>query len=642
MVAFCIRFFSITIGITMFSILLHANDNLSYAAFLIPKDISKNANVVVRDESYKMVIISSGKAKMIHRYVYTILNKKGDSFATCVIYYDVFRRIKSLDGALYNSSGNEIKTLKKSEIKDLSINDGMSLMDDSRVKSHHFNYNSYPYTVVYEYEVDYDSPYFINHWTPQRLENQSIEKSMIEIEAPIDYKIKYKVFNLNLQPDSSVNGNQYKLTWEVKNLGAYQDEIAQPEKKFISPTLLFAPQTFEYGKFSGELSSWKTFGSFLYDLQKGRQTLPDNILEKVKAIRSTEKDNNAVVTALYKMMQQSTRYVSIQLGIGGLQPFDAKYVCKNSYGDCKALSNYMHSLLAAAGIASFPAAIKAGTGEKSFISDLPSSQFNHVILCAIPNPKDTMWLECTNQDIPAGYLGSFTCDRNALLITPDGGVLAHTPKYTNEQNCTQKKIEAELDLDGNLMLDVQTIYANEAYDDVNGQFKNLNSDALKKNLNQQFNLATYDVISYDYTFPYADKPIIKENLKMKVSAFAQISGKRIFLNPNILNRFNRSLETDSMRKYPIYFKNGFLDLDTISIQLPASYTIESGFDTKSFDAVFGNYKTTLKIEGNKLFYTRKELSRVGQYPADKYAELVTFYNNISKTDATKIVLIKKE
>jgi hypothetical protein len=639
---FRLRTFYFIIALTIISLALQANDNGSYASILIPKHISKNANVVVREELYKMKIISRSKAKMYHKYVYTILNEKGDQFAPCIIHYDAFRKVNFIDGELYNAAGDKIRTLKKSEISDLSVNSGMSLMDNHRVKAHEFKYSIYPYTVVYEYEVNYDSPFFLNDWTPQSAENQSIEKSIIEIEAPVDYKIKYKVFNINQTPDSTVNGDQYLLTWRIKDLIAYKNEIAQPEKKLISPTVLFAPQTFEYGKFSGELSSWKAFGSFLYELQKGRQTLPDDILAKVKAIRSAEKNNKAVVVALYKWMQQSTRYVSVQLGIGGLQPFDAQYVSKNGYGDCKALSNYMLSLLQAADIASFPAAIKAGRGEKSFNSDLPSSQFNHEILCAIPNPNDTMWLECTSQDMPAGYLGGFTSDRKALLMTPEGGVLAHTPKYTNEQNSTQMKIEAELDLEGNLIIDVRSIYANEAYDDVNQRYKNSNTDELKKALNQQFNLATYDVFSHDYTYPEADKPVIKESLKIKVIAFAQISGKRIFLNPNVLNRFNRFLETDSLRKYPIYLKNGFLDLDTVSIELPANYSLESGFDTKSFDAIFGNYKTTLKLEGTKLLYTRKELHRSGLYPADKYSELVTYFNNISKADATKIVLVKKE
>ena len=56
------------------------------------------------------------------------------------------------------------------------------------------------------------------------------------------------------------------------------------------------------------------------------------------------------ISALYKYMQDKVRYVSVQVGIGGWQPIEAETVDRLSCGDCKALANYMESLLDVAGI----------------------------------------------------------------------------------------------------------------------------------------------------------------------------------------------------------------------------------------------------------------------------------------------------
>jgi hypothetical protein len=75
------------------------------------------------------------------------------------------------------------------------------------------------------------------------------------------------------------------------------------------------------------------------------------------------------------------------------------------------------------------------------------------------NTSDSVWLECTSQTLPSGYLSDFTDDRYALLIDETGGNLVHTPKYGLKDNLQQRKINAKLDAEGLLIADIKTNYS---------------------------------------------------------------------------------------------------------------------------------------------------------------------------------------
>ena len=148
---------------------------------------------------------------------------------------------------------------------------------------------------------------------------------------------------------------------------------------------------------------------------------------------------------VYEYFQNKTRYVNVQIGIGGWQPIEANTVDRLGYGDCKALAFYLKTLLDKVGVKSYYTIIHAGNDAEALIKDFPSNQFNHVILCVpMENKKDTIWLESTNQIIPFGYIGTFTDDRDALLIDESGGRIVHTPKYTAQDNIIIRKATVTL------------------------------------------------------------------------------------------------------------------------------------------------------------------------------------------------------
>lgn len=107
---------------------------------------------------------------------------------------------------------------------------------------------------------------------------------------------------------------------------------------------------------------------------------------------------------IYQYMQDKTRYISVQLGIGGFMPTKAEEVDRVGYGDCKALTNYTHALLNAVGVTSYHAIIYNDTQKVSFDPEFSSVQGNHMILY-LPLTDEEIWLECTSQKYPFGYIG---------------------------------------------------------------------------------------------------------------------------------------------------------------------------------------------------------------------------------------------
>jgi hypothetical protein len=211
------------------------------------------------------------------------------------------------------------------------------------------------------------------------------------------------------------------------------------------------------------MDSWDNYAKWIISLNTGRDVLPESTKKHIHELTANAKTTEEKVRLLYEYLQSKTRYVGIQLGIGGYQPFEASVVDQTGYGDCKALSNYMVSMLKEVGISANYTLIKGGAGESDIDVSFPSSQFNHVIV-AVPGKADTLWLECTSQTNPFGYLGDFTGDRHALMITNDGGKIVKTPSYTATDNTQSRTAEVFVQPTGDAKAKIKTTYCGLQYE----------------------------------------------------------------------------------------------------------------------------------------------------------------------------------
>ena len=621
------------------SLLAFAN-NGDYAASKISSSLLKNANAVLRLEEVRFEVVSTKEAIERNHYVITILNEKGDDWADFSEYYDKLREISYIEGFLYDANGKELKKVKSKDLQDYS-GTGESLMEDVRFKHHNFYYRAYPYTIEYDVEIRYNHTMFFPVWMPQGREKLSVEQSRFTIVCPSDYQFRFKAFNYRGDPQVATEKSRRLTTWVAQDLPAMVKEEFSPDWQELATAVITGPTIFQLGDYKGDMTTWKNLGKFQHTLNEGRDKLPEDVKLQVHQLVDGVPDVKKKIELLYQYLQKNTRYISVQLGIGGWQPFDASYVATKGYGDCKALTNYMRSLLLEIGIHSNYTLIKAGANENYLTSDFPSRQFNHAIL-SVPLGRDTMWLECTSQDLAAGYLSAFTADRYGLAVDDSGGALVRTPKYGLKDNLQSRSVKALLDDEASLQVEVNTRYTGLEQDLAHDLINYLSKDKVKEYLQKTLDFPTYDLDKFAYTEHKARVPELTERLSLHVSNYASITGRRLFIVPNVMTRSDVKLKSDEERKYPIVLNDEYSRIDSVEIDIPKGYTIESIAQPAKIETQFGKYSSTIKLVENKIFYYRIEEQYSGTFPASDYKGLVNYYETIYKADRNRVVLVKKD
>jgi hypothetical protein len=344
---------------------------------------------------------------------------------------------------------------------------------------------------------------------------------------------------------------------------------------------------------------------------------------------------------LYEHLQAKTRYVSVQLGIGGWQPFDAAYVYQRGYGDCKALTNYMLSLLKAANVEAYPALIRHGEDAPDVIADFPSNQFNHVILF-VPMEKDTLWLECTSQTSPLGHLGAGNENRNTLVVTPAGGKLVRTPASKSTDNQQIRRAVVMLNETGDAVAEVRTRYTGNQQDHVRWALAKNTPREREDWLREKIDVPSFRLTGVDFSDVESKRTEIVLPFKLELPRLASRSGAtRLFLRPNLMERWKHTPPEVKTRQQPVDLDYAFLDTDTISYRLPAGFIIEAAPPVAALETPFGSYHASTSLRDGVLEYVRRLEIRASSLPVGQYDAYRKFITEVVKADNAQVVLVRK-
>jgi hypothetical protein len=613
----------------------------NYGINLLSKNLMPYASAVVRSEEITIEVKDLDYSTYHVKRAITVLNKNGDEKIGLNIFYNKNTSIRYIKGAIYNEYGKNVQKISERDFDDYAATDGFSLFQDERVKHYKKATTDYPYTVEYEYELKDKQSLAFDDWTPNSQVGLAVEKSTYTLICKPDFNIRYKQFNLSSNVAIGTNKDGMKTyTWQTGDIKARKEEPFSPYIKSSISRVIFAPEKFTYYGVSGSFTNWQQLGKWVYDkLVATRQQLPPETIQHMQDMTKDIADPKLKAKKIYEYMQGKTHYVSIQVGIGGIQPFQASDVDKLNYGDCKALVNYTQALLKAVNIDSYYCLVESGRSYKvSMLDDFPSiNQGNHIILC-LPFKNDTTWADCTSQTIPFGYLGSFTDDRTVLACTPDGGKLMHTPKYTAEDNLEKRKASFVLNNTGELTGDMETVFKGTTYEFKEQIIQEAQTERIK-DVKRSYSINNLEIKKLEYKQDKSLKPYTIEDIKLSATEYAAVNNSEIYFSLNSFDR-TRPLRQLQNRTNPVYINRGYTDEDEVTYTLPKGYHLESEPLEKHINKPFGSFSATMTINGDQLVYKRKFQLKDGTYSKDIYQDMVDFYQSVADADEYNVKLIK--
>jgi hypothetical protein len=553
-----------------------------------------------------------------------INNPKGDKYTSFYLGYDDQNKLRKYNGEIRDINGNTIRKLATKDVSTSSRFDNITFYNDNFIKRFSLKHNKYPYIIEVSYEKE-SSPYLgIANWDPVYNIDLSTDTAELVVKLPVDFKYKTQR-NSIAEPKVITTDKEKVLSWSSSYSKKKNDDILAPSIADNLPSVTIVPLNFNYIK-PGSFESWKSYGEWQLSIDKGIDELTPEEKKNIDRITDGITDQRTIIGILYHYLQDNTRYVLVDIDLGGLKPYPATYVCTNRFGDCKALSNYMQALLRYKGIESNKIDVFAGDIGRKIYPDFPSQQFNHVIL-AVPLANDTIWLECTSNTTPVNYLGSFTQNRPVLWIEPNNSRIVNTPamKYNEVKTISTYRFNFS-EKDKLTTLSASFIFRGNLFEEITSVQKNRTEKEKRDYFNTLIQFKNYQSEEYKIESPDRDSCFIVFTTKGTSNSPFQTVGEytKVDLPSMELPPFEKVQDRES--DVNIYMP--LAQTDTIIYDFaPSDITLKSE-DKVVVENPFGTLDMDISATAGQLKVIRKYLIPSQTIPLSQYKSFYEFIADI--------------
>jgi len=278
------------------------------------------------------------------------------------------------------------------------------------------------------------------------------------------------------------------------------------------------------------------------------------------------------------------------------------------------------------------------------LPDVPMLDWFSHLLLKVDVDGEELWLDPyygTNSVncISEGYQGV-----DGLLIQESGGKLIKTPSLDYSENSRVRMVNVELSPGGLIECEAREIYSTSRSGRIKNLLRNLTilerKDELAKRICQFCPGAILDTCQFGNLYNYEDD--FQIYYRFHSFHYVQKTDSALYLNPNILNQDETAKDfSEPTRIFPIMFDQVKTDLDSVTINIPASYKVASVPDPIYLENDFGEFRSEYRIQDNLILYKRTFIIKELIVPAGSYKNVKSFFNQIFEEDQ-KFIIIKKK
>ncbi len=126
------------------------------------------------------------------------------------------------------------------------------------------------------------------------------------------------------------------------------------------------------------------------------------------------------------------------------------------------------------------------------------------------------------------------------------------------------------------------------------------------------------MISADFSGAEKRQREITLPVTLALPRFASVSGTRLFLRPNLMERRKYVPPSLPERKQPVDLSYAYLDVDSIWYRLPEGFAVEAAPAPVKIETAFGSYHASADFQaGGLLLYVRRLEMRENRLPAEQ-------------------------